>query len=138
MSNKYVFLPCFPHPQVWAPLVLTVFFKKIVIYRVNSSISCPLLQYYKNAIVTISFEEIKADPDKVSAIKNMSPTADVNGVRRRFLGIVNQLAKILLDFADIANPLRKLLFKKNLLHWGTARQKAFEKIQNLLTYLPIL
>ena len=82
----------------------------------------------------ISFEEIKADPDKASAIKNMSPPTNVSRVRR-FFAMINQLAKFLPDFADIANPLRELLLKKNLFDWDTAQQKAFEKIQNLLIHL---
>ena len=59
----------------------------------------------------------------------MSPT-DLSGVRQ-FLKIVNKFAKFLLDF-------RELLLKKNLFHWDTAQQKAFEKIQNLVTHLPVL
>ena len=38
----------------------------------------------------VSSEGIKADPDKISAIKNMSAPTDVSGVRR-LLGMVNQL-----------------------------------------------
>ena len=85
----------------------------------------------------ISFEGIKADPDKVSTIKTINPPTGAGGVRG-FLGMVNQLAKIFPDFADITNPLRELLLKKNFFYWGTAQQKAFEKIQNPLTHLPVL
>ena len=85
----------------------------------------------------ISFEGIKADPDKVSTVKNMIPPTDVSGVRR-FLGLASQLAKFLANFADITNPWLELLLKKNLFHWGTAKQKAFEKIENLLAHLSVL
>ena len=66
----------------------------------------------------------------------MSFPTDLSGVRR-FFRIVNQLANFS-DFDDITNPFRELLWKKNLFYWSTAPQKAFEKIQNLLTHLPIL
>ena len=59
----------------------------------------------------IALEGIKVDPEKVSAITNMSPSTDVSKVTR-FFEMVNQLSKFLPDFADITNVLRKLLSKK--------------------------
>ena len=52
--------------------------------------------------------------------------------------MVSQLAKFLPDFADIINSLHELLLKKILFHCRTVQQKAFKKIQNLLTHLPVL
>ena len=83
------------------------------------------------------FKDLKADPDKVSVITNMSPLTDVSGVGR-LLKMVNQLAKFLPNFDDIFNLLHELLSKKNLFDWDIAQQKAFEKIQNILTHLPVI
>ena len=85
----------------------------------------------------VSSEGIKADPDKISAIKNMSAPTDVSGVRR-LLGMVNQLAKFLPNLADMTSSLRELLFKKNSFCWSEMQQQAFVKIQNCLTTLPVL
>ena len=65
----------------------------------------------------VSSEGIKADPDKISAIKNMSAPTDVSGVRR-LLGMVNQLAKFLPNLADMTSSHRELLVKKNSFCWS--------------------
>ena len=54
----------------------------------------------------------------------MSPPTDISEIRQ-FIGMVNQLAYFLRNFADITNLLCELLSKRNLFHWGTAQQKTF-------------
>ena len=68
----------------------------------------------------VSSERIKADPDRIFAIKNMSSPADVSGVRI-LLVTINQLVKFLPNLADMNSPLRELPDKKNSFCWGEAQ-----------------
>ena len=50
---------------------------------------------------------LKADPAKVEAILDMPPPTDVKGLKR-FLGMVNYLAKFLPLLSDMTEPLQRL------------------------------
>ena len=76
----------------------------------------------------IDQEEVQPDPEKVSAMNLFEPPKDEKGVRR-FLGMANQLAKLLPNLSKIASPLRKLLCKNVLWHWGDNQQRSFETIK---------
>ena len=67
----------------------------------------------------IDHEGVQPDPEKVSAINLFEPPKDVKSVRR-FLGMANQLAKFPPNLSEIVSPLRKLLCKNVLWHWGDA------------------
>ena len=80
---------------------------------------------------------VAADPDKVKAIRNLSPPKDIHGVRS-FMGMVNQLGKFSPSLANDSKPIRDLLSNKNQFYWGSSQQKAFEKIKVALTNTPVL
>ena len=80
---------------------------------------------------------MQPDPEKVSAINLFEPSKDVKGVRR-FLGMANQLAKFLPNLSEIVSPLRILLCKNVLWHWGDSQQSSFETIKKNLTTIPTL
>ena len=75
---------------------------------------------------------VKADPDKVSDIKNMPTPTDGEQVRR-LLGFTNYLAKFLPNLSAISEPLRRLMQKDVEFEWGSAQQQAFERIKEVAT-----
>ena len=60
----------------------------------------------------ISENGVHADPEKMEAITLMSPPQDL-GELRRFMGMVNYLAKFLPNLSTVMKPLHDLL-KKNV------------------------
>lgn len=75
---------------------------------------------------------VKADPDKVLAIKGMKPPKNISELRR-FLGMVNQLSKFSPNLAEKTKSLRDLLNKKNQWLWGSDQDRAFKDIKELLS-----
>ena len=55
---------------------------------------------------------IRPDPDKTSAIAEM-PTQQNLSHLRRFMGMINQFGKFSNKLAELTEPLRQLLSKKN-------------------------
>ena len=80
----------------------------------------------------VDSDGVRADPDKVRAIQEMPPPSSVGEVRR-FLGMVNQLSKFSPKLADLSQPLRALLSKKNTWAWTEAHRKAFEDMKEELS-----
>ena len=72
------------------------------------------------------------DPDKVKAVTSMSEPTNITEVRR-FLGIANQLSKFSPKLADLSEPLRALLKKKNMWTWSEIHRKAFCDLKNELS-----
>ena len=68
---------------------------------------------------------ISADPDKVTAIKQMEAPQNISALRR-FLGMVNQLGKFSPRLATTTQPLRALLSKKANWCWSVEQQAAFQ------------
>lgn len=80
---------------------------------------------------------MKADPSKVEAILEMPPPNDVKGLKR-FLGMVNYLAKFLPLLSDMTEPLRRLDDKEVEWCWLEQHQKAFTTIKKYLADAPVL
>ena len=72
------------------------------------------------------------DPDKVKAVTSMSEPTNITEVRR-FLGIANQLSKFSPKLADLSEPLRALLKKKNMWTWSEIHRKTFRDLKNKLS-----
>lgn len=80
---------------------------------------------------------LKADPAKVEAIVDMPPPTDVKGLKR-FLGMVNYLAKFLPLLSDMTEPLRRLEDKDVDWCWLAQYQKAFTTVKEYLAKAPVL
>ena len=96
------------------------------------------------AVTTVKFlghvidqSGIRPDPDKVNAIQKVRTPGTVGEVRR-FLGMINQLAKFSPNLAEETKPLRDLLVKGNAWLWTETQQRAFEKIKRMLMVTPVL
>ena len=82
-------------------------------------------------------EGLKADPSKVEAILEMPLLNDVKG-RKRFLGMVNCLAKFLPLLSGMTEPLRRLGDKETEWYWLQQHQKAFDTVKWYLADAPVL
>ena len=79
---------------------------------------------------------IQADPQKTSAITDMPPPNNVTELGR-FMGLANQLGKFS-KLAELTQPLRELLSKKNQWLWGPAQDEAFSKVKTELSKPTVL
>ena len=77
------------------------------------------------------------DPEKIQGIMETTTPQNVSDVRR-FLGTVNQISKFAPNLAEVTRPLRELLERDVVWHWGQQQQKAFADIKNQLTSAPVL
>ena len=82
-------------------------------------------------------EGIRPDPDKISAIIQMTAPCNVSEVRR-FLGMVNQLGKFSPCVSELTQPLRELLSYKRSWTWGSSQEEAFSQIKAELTKPTVL
>jgi len=73
------------------------------------------------------------DPDKVSCVEDMKPTATKKEVRQ-ILGFFGFFWSYINNFAGIAQPLTELTKKHvpNLVPWTDVHQQAFEKLKTCL------
>ena len=80
---------------------------------------------------------LKPDPKKVEAISDMPHPTNVQSLRR-FLGMVNYLAKFLPCLSDETEVLRKLTEKDAEWCWLTAHEEAMARIQRMISTAPVL
>ena len=85
----------------------------------------------------ISSDGISVDPNKLTAIINMTPPTDATGMRC-FMGMVNQLAKFSSNIAELSAPLRDLLRKDREWVWDAAQQTAFDDVKQAIASAPVL
>ena len=81
--------------------------------------------------------EIRPDPSNVEKIQNLTPPADVTGVRS-FLGLASYYRSFLRDFSKRARPLTELTKKAVEFHWGEEEQKSFDDLKAALVSEPVL
>ena len=75
---------------------------------------------------------IEPDPDKVSALKQMSPPNNSQELQK-FLGIATYMAPFIPNLSHHTAALRELLKKGNTFVWDPAHQVVFEKIKRSIT-----
>ena len=80
---------------------------------------------------------IKPDPRKIADIINAPVPSNATEVRS-FLGMANFCARYIPNFADIAEPLRRLTHKNAAFVWRKEHTVAFERIKKLLTSKPVI
>lgn len=80
---------------------------------------------------------LKADPAKVEAILDMPTPSDTKGLKR-FLGMVNYLAKFLPLLSDMTEPLRRLEDKDVEWCWLEQHQQAFNTVKQAIAKAPVL
>jgi hypothetical protein len=80
----------------------------------------------------LSSSGISPDPEKVAAVKQMTPPTNVAGVRS-FLGLVTFCARFIPHIADLSKPLRDLTLKGASWEWSKCHQDAFDRIKAALS-----
>ena len=85
----------------------------------------------------IGAQGIKPDVNKVKMIRNLPPPQTVREVRS-FLGASNYYRKIIPNFSRIAEPLVELTKKHARFKWGDLQQRAFDRMKQDLTKVPLL
>ena len=65
----------------------------------------------------ISKDGLRSDPEKVRTIKDMAPPTNLEELRR-YLGLVNYLAKFPSNLTEITQPLRNLTRKAVNWSWS--------------------
>ena len=80
---------------------------------------------------------LKPGPGKVKALVEMPAPTDVTGVRR-FLGMVQYLAKFLPRLSVMTKPLRELTQKNCEFAWQDTQEKAFKEIKEAASRTPVL
>ena len=85
----------------------------------------------------VSAEGLKADPDKVAAIRDMAPPTNKKEVRR-LLGSANYYRQLMPNYATVVAPITALTRKKVIFSWGDACQKAWRELKELLLECVIL
>ena len=76
-------------------------------------------------------EGVKPDPAKMAAIQEMAEPKTPQEVRR-FLGMVNYLAKFLPNLSQVTEPLRKLTQKEEEFKWGKEEEVTFRTVKSML------
>ena len=104
----------------------------------NIKLDCDKLQLRVNIMKYLgtitSSDGIKPDPDKVSAISNMSVPIAVC----RLLGMVNYLANHIPNMFTIMAPLHDLVKENTHFQWGPEHHIVVEKLKVILSDAPVL
>ena len=69
--------------------------------------------------------------EKTEEVRNFPRPEKVKDLQR-FMGLVNQMGKFIPDLASHNEPLRQLLKKENVGHWGQAQEQSFQRIKEEL------
>jgi len=80
---------------------------------------------------------LQADPEKITAIREMPRPTDVQGVQR-LIGVVTYLSKFLPQLSTVCEPLRRLTDSQAVFDWLPQHEEAFIKIKELITQAPVL
>ena len=80
---------------------------------------------------------IPPDPDKVEALTKMLRPRNKAEVRR-FLGMINYMAKFLPKLSELSEPLRNLTKEETQFIWSDVQVNAFLKLKKMLTEPPLL
>ena len=80
---------------------------------------------------------LRADPEKLEAIRKWEPPKKVKGVRG-FLGFCNYYRQFIDGYANIAEPLTRLTRKDQPFNWTSDCQLAFDRLKEALVNAPVL
>ena len=81
-------------------------------------------------------EGVAMTSESIKMVQNWSPPTSIKGIER-FLGLINYHHSFITDIAQVAEPLYRLLKKKEF-EWGEEQQSAFEELKMRLVSPPVL
>ena len=85
----------------------------------------------------ITDKGMRADPEKISAISNMTQPHDKAGILR-FIGMVNYLSPFCQNLSATIQPLRMLTREGVPFSWSSSQDTAFIKAKRLIASAPVL
>ena len=85
----------------------------------------------------IDRHDIRADPDKTTAVVKMEAPWNLTELRR-FMGMLNQLGKFSPSLAEISQPLQALLSTQRAWIWSPQQEQSFAKVKEELTQPTVL
>ena len=85
----------------------------------------------------VSKQDIKPDPQKVSAIKDMPPPTSKQDLKR-FTDMIAYMGKFIVNLSETIAPLRKLLENDTEWSFDKRQQDAFNTLKDLVTKAPVL
>ena len=80
---------------------------------------------------------LEPDPDKVKAVMEY-PVPQNKEEIRRFLGIIQYLAKFIPDLSAVDKPIRDVMKKDVDFHWDKAQEQSLKKLKELCCSAPVL
>ncbi|MGL4337186.1 MAG: RNase H-like domain-containing protein [Turicibacter sp.] len=118
---------------------LEMVFKRLKL--ANLKIKPSKCEWAKDSVVyvghVISKNGIQPNPENVSKVQNFPVPNTVKQVRQ-FIGLAGYYRRFIQNFAQIAEPLNRLLRFENKFKWGIEQQQAFETLKQKLISEPIL
>ena len=85
----------------------------------------------------LSADGLKADPEKITAIRDIPCSSDIQGLQR-LIGVVIYLSKFLPQLSTVCEPLGCLPDSQAVFDWLPQHEDAFTKIKELITQAPVL
>ena len=85
----------------------------------------------------LTADGLQSSPERVRAVREMPVPEDKQAVRR-FIGLVQYLAKFMPKLSEMTAPLRDLMKDENDFIWSADQHKAFTDIKMATTRLPVL
>ena len=85
----------------------------------------------------LSKDGLKADPEKIRAVKEMKPPGNTKELKT-FLGFIQYLGKFMPNMASKSAPLRELLEKNVAWHWDHLQEESFQKLKQMASSTPVL
>ena len=80
---------------------------------------------------------LRVDDTKLAVIKEWATPRDV-GQLRSFLGLSNYFRRFVMGYSSMVAPLTALTGQKAPWNWGTAQQRAFNRVKKALVNPPVL
>ena len=85
----------------------------------------------------LSAQGIKASPERIEAISQMSPPSNITELRS-LIGMLNYLAKFSSRMASVIRPMTELLKSGVTFAWRSPQQSALDEAKQLISELPSL
>ena len=85
----------------------------------------------------LSADGVRPDPTKMKAIVDMPSPTDASSIRR-FLGVINYLAKFLPDLTSIVRPIQNLVSQDVLVwNWRSEHDDAMRRVKAIVSIQPV-
>ena len=85
----------------------------------------------------LSRRGVSASEENIAAVVNERSPQNTSEVRS-FVQLVQYSSKFIPDFAQVADPLRKLTRKDQPFIWGKEQEESFQKLKQLMTKVTAL